>query len=320
MAGGGVDELALVGVVDRVDAGGDLAGVDLGGEAVEQLEHFVRGQVEPGVGADGGAELSHDGGGAHTAAHHVSDDECGASRAEGDDVVPVAADRRVRAAGLVRGGDPQVVGLLQLLREQGALEGDGGLAVPALAGAQPLGGFGVVGDVGGVHEDGAAVEARGVHGQAGDGVRAAVLGLAGLDRPGLPAAQDLVHQRQQAQLVGLGADVGDGGPGGAGSEGGGVRVVHVGDAVLGAVHERDEAGESADDLPYGEVLQGGDLVGEEGLRLLLVLPAGRGHGALGPPRRRAALRAGESGAPTGEVHGSVCLVVSLAVLSHSVQV
>ena len=111
VAGRGVDEPALVRVVDGVDAGGDLVGVDLGGEAVEQLEHLVRRQVEAGVGADGGAELAHDGGGAHTAAHHVADDEGGAAAAEGDDVVPVAADRGFRAAGLVGGGDAQVVGL-----------------------------------------------------------------------------------------------------------------------------------------------------------------------------------------------------------------
>ena len=151
------DEPALVGVVDGVDAGGDLAGVDLGGEAVEELEHLVRGQVEAGVGADGGAELAHDGGGADAAAHDVADDEGGAAGAEGDDVVPVAADGGVGAAGLVGGGDAQVVGLLQFLREQGALEGDGGLALAALAGAEPLGGLGVVGDVGGEDEDAAGV-------------------------------------------------------------------------------------------------------------------------------------------------------------------
>lgn len=153
VADGGVDEAALVGVVDGVDAGGDLAGVDLGGEAVEELEDLVRGQVEAGVGADGGAQLAHDGGGADPAAHDVADDQGGASAAEGDHVVPVAADRRVGAAGLVGGGDAQVVGLFEFLREEGALEGDGGLALAAFAGAQPFGGVGLVGDVGGEDED-----------------------------------------------------------------------------------------------------------------------------------------------------------------------
>lgn len=109
----------------------------------------MRGQIEAGVGTDGRAELAHDGRSADAAAHDVADDEGGASAAEGDHVVPVAADRGLRAAGVVGGGDAQVVGLFELLGQQGALEGDGGLALPALAGAQPLGGLGVVGDVGG---------------------------------------------------------------------------------------------------------------------------------------------------------------------------
>src|SRR5690348_17401359 len=59
-------------VVDGVDAGGDLAGVDLGGEPVEELEHLVRGQVEAGVGADGCAQLAHDGRGTDAAADRKS--------------------------------------------------------------------------------------------------------------------------------------------------------------------------------------------------------------------------------------------------------
>lgn len=79
VADGGVGEEAFVGVVDGVDAGGDLAGVDLGGEAVEELEDLVGRQVEAGVRADGGAELAHDGGGADAPAHDVADDEGGAA-------------------------------------------------------------------------------------------------------------------------------------------------------------------------------------------------------------------------------------------------
>lgn len=181
---GGVREEALVGVVDGVHAGGDLAGVDLGGEPVEQLEHLVRGQVEAGVGADGGAQLAHDGGGADPAAHDVADDEGGAAGAEGDDVVPVAADGRFGAAGLVGGGDAEVVGLFEFLRQEGALEGDGGFALAALAGAQPFDGFGVVGDVGEVDQDPGVVgvgPAFGVglgelDGGAGDRVRAGAAG------------------------------------------------------------------------------------------------------------------------------------------------
>lgn len=120
MAGGGVDEGALVGVVDGVRAGGDLVGVDLRGESVEQLEDLVRGEVEARVGAYRRAELAHDGRRADTPAHDVADDQGGAPAAEGDHVVPVAADGGLGAAGVVGGGDPQVVGLLKLLRERGA--------------------------------------------------------------------------------------------------------------------------------------------------------------------------------------------------------
>lgn len=143
--------------MDGVDAGGDLTGVDLGGEPVEQLEHLVRGQVEAGVRADGGAQLAHDGGGADPAAHDVADDERGAAGAEGDDVVPVASDGGLGAAGLVGGGDPEVVGLFELLGEEGALEGDGGLALAAFAGPEAFGGLGVVGDVGEVDQDAGGV-------------------------------------------------------------------------------------------------------------------------------------------------------------------
>ncbi len=90
-------------------------GVDLGGQAVEELEHLVRRQVEAGVGPHRGAQLAHDGRGAHAPAHDVADDQGGAAAAEGDHVVPVAADRGLGAAGVVGGGDAQVVGLLQFL-------------------------------------------------------------------------------------------------------------------------------------------------------------------------------------------------------------
>lgn len=60
------------------------------------------------------------------------------------------------------------------------------------------------------------------------------------------------------------------------AEGGGVGVVDVRDAVLGAVHEGDEGGQSAQDLGYAEVLDGGDV--GQGLRLLFVLTAGHTAG------------------------------------------
>src|SRR5690606_10605454 len=235
----------------------------------------------------------HDGRRADPAPHDVADDQGRAAAAEGDDVVPVAADRGLGAAGVVGGGDAQVVGVLQFLGEQGALEGDGGLALAAFAGAQAFGGLGVVGDVGGEdqHAAAAAVAAAGRFGDggAGEGVGAAAGGLAGLDGAGLAAAQDLVEQGQQADLVELGQGVragagggglggiGGGGPGGgegrggagqaggfgragagragggaerAAAEGRGVGVVDVGDAVVRAVHQGDEGGDAVEDVPH----------------------------------------------------------------------
>lgn len=324
MAGRRVHEAALVRVVDRVDAGGDLVGVDLDGEAVEELEHLVRRQVEAGVGAHGGAQLAHDGGGAHPAAHDVADDEGGAASAEGDHVVPVAADRGLGAAGLVGGRDAQVVGLFQLLGQEGALEGDGGLALAALAGAQPLRGLGVVGDVrredqhaGAARSFGRALRAvgRDRHGCAGECVGAAAGHLAGLDRAGLGAAQDLVEQGQQAEFLQLGQRLARGCAGGAVTEGRDVRVVHVRDAVVGAVDEGDEGGDPVEDLACGQFVDaGGGRVAVDS-----VFVAGGGHGAfpslaLGDamvgPRCRAALRSGEPGAPAGEVHCGESLVRS----------
>ncbi len=230
----------------------------------------------------------------------------------GDDVVPVAADRRLGAAGVVGGGDAQVVGLLQLLREQGALEGDGGLALPALAGAQPLGGLGVVGYVGGEDQHPAAVALS--RGRAGERVRAAVRRLARLDRTGLAAAQDLIEEGQQTQLVELRERAPGGRADGAQAEGGGVGVVEVGDAVVGAVHQGDEAGDAVQDLAHPELVDGR----HRPVPLGGPLDAGRGHGALSPPVRGcrllgprcgAALRSGEPGAPAREVHESLPRVV-----------
>jgi hypothetical protein len=276
----GVDQAALVGVVHRVDAGGDLVGVDLGGQAVQQLEHLVRREVEAGVGADGGAQLAHHGGGAHPAAHDVADDQGRAAAAQGDHVVPVAADRGLGAAGVVRGGDAQVVGLLEFLREQGALEGHRGLALPALAGPQPLGRLGVVGDVRGEDQDAAVPFALDGDGGAGEGVAAAVGGRAGLEgaRPG--AAQDLVEEREQARLGQLGELLAGRFPRGAVAEGRGVGGVDVGHPVVGAVHQGDQGGDAVQDLVDGEVAdgRGAGVAAPAGL-----FGPGSGDGAVDPP-------------------------------------
>lgn len=285
MPGGRVDETALVRVVDGVGAGGDLVGVDLGGEAVEQLQDLVRREVQSGVGADRGAQLAHDGRRAYPAAHDVADDQGGAAAAEGDDVVPVAADRGLGAAGVVGGGDAQIVRLLQFLREQGALEGDGGLALAAFAGAEAFGGLGVVGDVGGEDEDaaGGAGAAESVDRGAGEGVRAAAGGLAGLDRAGPGAAQHLVEERQQAEGFELGHDLARGSAGGAFAERGGPGAVDVREVVVGALDQGDEGRDAVEDLVGREAGDGGGGRGGAGE----VLGAGRGHGAVAPWRGEA---------------------------------
>ena len=244
VAGAGVGQPALAGVVHGVDAGGDLGGVDLGGEAVEELDDLVRRQVEPGVGPYGRAQLAHHGGGAHPAPHDVADDEGGAAGAEGDDVVPVAADGGVGAAGLVGGGDAEVVGLLEFLGQQAALEGDGGLVQAAFALAQPFGGLDLVGDVGGEDEDAAplGIGVVGLDRGAGEGEvtltgegggRRPRLTLRAFDGAGLAAAVDLVHEREQAEFVEFGQGVAGGGAGRAGAEDLGVGVVDEVDAVGG---------------------------------------------------------------------------------------
>lgn len=272
----------------------------------------MRREVQARVRPYGRAELAHDRRRADPSSHHVADDQSGAAAAEGDHVVPVSADRGLGAARVVGGGDTQVVGLLELLREQGALQGDGGLALAALAGAQPLRGLGVAGDIGGEDQYPAAVSLP--RRRAGERVRAAVRRFAGLDRPRFAAAQDLVEEGQQAQFVELRERSPGGRADGAEAEGGRVGVVEVGDAVVRAVHQGDEAGDAVQDLADAEVVDGRDRpvpVGE-------LLRAGRGHGALSPPVRGcrllgprcgAALRSGEPGAPAREVHESLPRVV-----------
>lgn len=255
--------------------------------------------------------MAHDRGRAHASAHDVADDEGRAAAAEGDHVVPVAAHRGFRAARLVGRGDAQVVGLFEDLGQQGALEGDRGFALAAFAGAEAFGGFGVVGDVGGEDQYAAVLGVR--DRGAGEGVGAAVGGLAGLDRAWLAAAQDLVEEREQAEFVefreGLVGRVAEG----AGAEGRHVGVVDVGEAVVGAVDEGDEGRDAVEDLADRQFVDGGHgqrLVGE-------LLGAGGGHGALAPPVRGdrvgprcgAALRSGEPGAPAREVHESLPRVV-----------
>lgn len=275
-------------------------------------------EVEAGVGADRCAELAHDGCRPDAAAHDVADDQGRAAAAQGDDVVPVAADRGLGAAGVVGGGDAQVVRFFEFLGEQGSLQGHRCFALAAFAGAQAFGGFGVVGDVGGEDEDAAAVAAAlavalGDRG-AGEGVGAAVGGLAGLHRARLAAALDLVQEGEQAEGVQFGERVAGAFAQGACTESGPVGVVDVGDAVVGAVDQGDEGRDPVEDLAHPQFVDGGygrclvgHLFGTGGGHGALPLPV-RGGRLLGP-RCGAALRSGEPGAPAREVHESLPRVV-----------
>lgn len=172
-------------------------------------------------------------------------------------------------------------------------------------------------------------------GGAGDRVRAgAAGGGAVLGGTGLAAALDLVEEREQAEFAEFGEGLVGGCAGGAESEARGVGVVEVGDAVLGAVDEGDEGREPAEDLPYGELVEGGhggeDAAvgaragggaraadrgvrgaavrgrcraggGAAGCRDGALTPLGLGGGMFGPGGG-AALRSGKTGAPAREVH------------------
>ena len=144
-------------------------------------------------------------------------------------------------------------------------------------------------------------------GGAGEGVRAAVRRLAGLDRARAGAAQHLVEEGQQAQCGQFGEGFAGRGARWAGAEGRGVGLVDVGDAVVGAVDQGDEGRDPVEHLAGRQILDGGSGGRAAGGRL----GAGRRYRALSPPvrgervlgpRGGAALRSGEPGAPAREVH------------------
>ncbi len=130
-------ELAGGRVEDDVHAGGEQRLVRALGQVVGQVvdvpEQDVRRQVEPGQGADGGAQPSHRRGGPQTVTHHVTHHQGGPLARQRDDVEPVAADLGAAAARDVAVGDLDAGGLRHLLGQQGALQGEGG---GALAGVE----------------------------------------------------------------------------------------------------------------------------------------------------------------------------------------
>lgn len=94
----------------------------------------VGSRSRPHEGGGRGAQTAHGRGGVDTAAHDVAHDEGRPVAAQGEDVVPVAADFVGRLCGLVPGSDLQAGQVGWMVGEQAALQGLGGVA-HALVGA-----------------------------------------------------------------------------------------------------------------------------------------------------------------------------------------
>ena len=117
-------------VIDGVDAGHELLSAELEDDRVEQLEHLGRRQVQTGIGANRCAQLTHQARGTDSASGDVADHQSGAAGADVDRVVPIAADPRALNAGLVIGGDLEVLGLELVGWQQAALQRVGDLVLP----------------------------------------------------------------------------------------------------------------------------------------------------------------------------------------------
>src|SRR5690606_29840325 len=96
------------------------------GEVVVVGEQFVGGEVEVGVRAPRGAQLSHGGRGVEAVTDDVADDEGDPGAGEGYDVEPVTADPAGRVGRLVPGGDRDGGSAAEPAGQQGALHGAGG--------------------------------------------------------------------------------------------------------------------------------------------------------------------------------------------------
>ena len=117
-----VDERLVRRVVDAVDAGHDLAALEVAHGGVHELEHVGRWEVEAGVRAHRRPQLAHHRRSPHPAPHDVADHERRTAGTELDHVVPVPADLRALLACLVVGGDVQVLGLDVTCRGEAALQ------------------------------------------------------------------------------------------------------------------------------------------------------------------------------------------------------
>ncbi|CAM5688055.1 hypothetical protein SALBM217S_03183 [Streptomyces griseoloalbus] len=132
--------------------------------AVSELGHHVRMSLDR-VGAQGGAHLPHEGGGAGAVALHIPDDEGDVVVGQRDDVVPVAAEFQPRGAGQIAGDGDRARQPGQPARQQLPLEHADQLVL-GVEGAGP--GQGLPGQVGGGGEQGALVRADLVRGVPAD--------------------------------------------------------------------------------------------------------------------------------------------------------
>src|ERR1043165_1792485 len=92
------------GVVHGVQAGDDVV-LQIAGDLVQVLEDGPGFEVQVRVGAGGGAQPAHGGGGVDAVAHDVPDDQRRLVVGQRDHVVPVAADLAGGLRGLVAGGE-----------------------------------------------------------------------------------------------------------------------------------------------------------------------------------------------------------------------
>jgi len=104
VAGAGHGAGARDGIVDRVQAGGEAILAEPVDQFIQVAEDLIGRQLEVGQGLHGGAQPPHDDRLRQSVAHDVADDQGNAVGGERDDVVPVAADGRVRAGREIPGG------------------------------------------------------------------------------------------------------------------------------------------------------------------------------------------------------------------------
>ncbi len=143
MARAGHSAVARDRVVDGVQTGGAYVAVEQGhgvgpaGQVADQVveagQQLVGGKVDIGQRAYGGAQPPHGRRGLDAVAHDVADDQGDPGAGQRNDVEPVAADPGPGAGGQIAGGDVQGRLLGKTLRQQAALQREGGVALAGVA-------------------------------------------------------------------------------------------------------------------------------------------------------------------------------------------